>query len=70
MDIDKKYAEALLFTKDKNLKVPGGIIPLNRDETSMDEAKGMLDAIYRDREKNRKANEKSKVVPKGFKFGN
>ena len=38
-EIDRKYAEALLFTKDKEVKVTGGVIPLHRDEASMAEAK-------------------------------
>ena len=99
-EIDRKYAEALLFTKDKEVEVTGGVIPLHRNEANMDEARGMLDAIEANKQKktradrveagrtedairstpiwtlrqkvkeNRKANEKSKVVPKGFKFGN
>ena len=67
-DYDEEYAKKLLFTKDEYLKTPGGVIPLKgrKDEVTRKEAMEILNTI----ERNRKANEKARVVPKGFKFGN
>ena len=41
-DLHRKYAEKLLYTKDKEMKVPGGVIPLNRNKGNMIEARAVL----------------------------
>ena len=57
-ELDRKYAEKLLFTKDKEMKVSGGVIPLHRNKASIAEAEGILS--------NRKPNIRQNPVDRGF----
>jgi|8_EtaG_2_1085327.scaffolds.fasta_scaffold22737_4 hypothetical protein len=63
-DLDRKYAEKLLYSKDKEMKVSGGIIPLDRNEANMIEARAVLSDRNPESEMPRK--KKKGIAKEGF----